>query len=236
MTNSLLFSGTRAWRGATAQSAIVLSLGAWVLGCRDAAPVTSPSSAHVLTSLTISVVGDDSSVAVGQPLYLEVRPLDQNGRSITVESLHERVSDTTRAVILPPARFDYGDYVLGAAPGNVVFTATATLGGVSLSATQPITVIPSGSALIEAVGGSRSLWKYAPGTVMVTRTAGDATVTWNLASGTHSIFWDSQPPGGAVAPVADATSAVLMRHFTVAGTYRYHCRVHPDMIGKIVVR
>jgi plastocyanin len=231
-----LFSGTRARRGATVRSAIVLSLGAWELGCGDATPVAPPPSTHVLTALTISVVGGDSSVAVGQPLYLEVRPLDQYGRSMAVESFYERVSDTTRAVLLPPARFDYGDYVLGAAPGKIVVTATATLHGVTISATRTITVRPSNSGTVEAVRRSKNVWKFAPGTVTITRIAGDAMVTWNLVLGAHSVVWDSQPAGGAVDSVGIVTGAVVMRHFTVAGAYHYHCRVHPDMVGKIVVR
>jgi plastocyanin len=236
MSGSHLFSCTRAGRGAAVRSALVLGLGAWVLGCPDAAPVAPPPSPNVLTALTISVVGGDSTVAVGRPLYLDVRPLDQNGTSIAVDNFYERVSDTTRAAIMPPARFDNGDYVLGAAPGNIVFTATATLRGVSLSATQAITILPSNSGMVEAARRLKNVWKWTPGTVTITRAAGDATVTWNLSPGAHSIFWHLQPAGASVDSAASPTDAILMRHFTVAGTYLYHCRVHPDMVGTIVVR
>jgi plastocyanin len=59
-----------------------------------------------------------------------------------------------------------------------------------------------------------------------------STVTWtNSDSATHTITaddgtWDS----GAV-----ANGKTYSRTFDTAGTYKYHCAVHPSMTGTVIV-
>ena len=71
---------------------------------------------------------------------------------------------------------------------------------------------------------------YVPGVVTV---AVGNTVTWmNTDSVSHTSTsdptgWDS----GIVAP-----GAAFSRSFQSAGSFRYHCAIHPGMIGTVVVR
>lgn len=226
------------------QAAIVLTVTALVVGCGDSnsipvAPPPPPTSGRVLTTIKISTGADSDSVPVGRLLSVTVQTFDQNGQALAADIV-QQVSDTTIAsldeVIETP--WDYGgqEVLIGGVPGKIVFTATATFHGVSLSATKPISILPSDSGTVSAMGGGGLAWHYAPGTLTVTRVAGDATVTWNLGWSSHSVHWDSQPPGGAVADIDAVTDGVVLRPFTVAGTYEYHCLVHPEMTGAIVVR
>lgn len=231
MTTSFLLRCVRTCSAGGLRAAIALGVGVWLLGCSDANPVTPPQApSRILTTVTVTI-GDN--VAVGQPLYFEINTLDQFRRPMVVETMDWQLSDTTHGVILSD---DYlGDYVLGAVPGNTVFTATATQGGDTRSGTHSINILPSDSGVVNAIGELGNRWHYAPGIVAVARTAGDAQVAWNLLHGLHTVHWDSQPAGGAVADIDSATAAVVTRHFTVAGTYEYHCLIHADMIGTVVV-
>ena len=56
-------------------------------------------------------------------------------------------------------------------------------------------------------------------------------VTWsNTDSTTHTVTFDNGPDCGTVAAGASQTV-----QFTVAGTFAFHCRIHPSMKGTIVV-
>ena len=56
-------------------------------------------------------------------------------------------------------------------------------------------------------------------------------VTWNNSdSPTHTVTFDNGPDCGTIASGASQTV-----QFATAGTFAYHCRIHPSMKGKIVV-
>jgi plastocyanin len=52
----------------------------------------------------------------------------------------------------------------------------------------------------------------------------------------HTVSWDSQPSGAAVADIGVSSSTNVARNFTVAGTYTYHCSIHSNMSGVVVVQ
>ena len=57
-------------------------------------------------------------------------------------------------------------------------------------------------------------------------------VTWtNNDSTTHTVTFDSGPNCGSVSSGGGTHTA----QFTVAGSYAYHCSIHPSMKGTIVV-
>jgi len=69
----------------------------------------------------------------------------------------------------------------------------------------------------------------------LTVTAGTA-VTFNFGTLGHNVFFDTQNAGTpADIPGINANSQV-QRTFTTAGTYRYHCTIHPGMAGSVVVQ
>ena len=148
MTDSFLLSGSRGRRsGAVIHAAILVSVGTWALGCSDVPVVpVVPRAGSVFTSVLIKTRTNHDSITVGQQLSLEVQARDQYGGSMVVDAVDERMSDPTIASIvsMPGGPWDYGnaDYIVGAKPGDVVLTVTASLDGVSHSATRPITVLP----------------------------------------------------------------------------------------------
>ena len=67
--------------------------------------------------------------------------------------------------------------------------------------------------------------------ISVTVTAGD-TVTWtNKDSTTHTATSDSGAFGGTLGPNAQFSFA-----FSNKGTFTYHCTLHPNMVGTVVVQ
>jgi plastocyanin len=67
----------------------------------------------------------------------------------------------------------------------------------------------------------------------LTINAGDA-VTFDFAGVAHNVFFDTQ---GAPADITGNNANIsVQRTFATAGTYRYHCNIHPSMTGSVVVR
>ena len=96
--------------------------------------------------------------------------------------------------------------------------STPTAGGTSSSVT-----IPMGAENL----GNRA---YNPGEVSVSV---GGTVTWvntdreSHTSTSNAAHWDS----GIIAPGRQFSST-----FPTAGTFQYHCAIHPGMVGTVVVR
>ena len=105
------------------------------------------------------------------------------------------------------------------------------------------------SAALMACGGSSTSPKPTPGTVTatsnlqftpstvtVTQNGAPATVTWVFQSVAHTVTWDTQPVGASVTDIGATSSASVSRDFSVSGTYTYHCSIHPQMTGTVVVQ
>jgi plastocyanin len=94
----------------------------------------------------------------------------------------------------------------------------------------PTTGVPSSSVTIPVGAESLGNRAYVPGELDI---AVGTTVTWmNTDSTSHTSTsnaagWDS----GIVAPGGQFSFA-----FQSAGTFPYHCAIHPGMVGTVVVR
>jgi plastocyanin len=137
-------------------------------------------------------------------------------------------SDVTKATIDPSS-----GVATGIANGTTTITATITSGSVTHSGTAQLVVSTPPSTQTVTAAASLS---FNPHSVTVGRSGGSASVTWAFQSVAHTVTWDSQPVGANVADIPATSSANVARTFTVAGTYTYHCSIHSNMSGIVVVQ
>jgi plastocyanin len=119
------------------------------------------------------------------------------------------------------------------AVGSADVTDAVTVDGVTKSGVSHVTVVAT--SVTGSIAATSTI-VFTPQLLNVDRGGAAATVTWSFGSVGHTVTWDSQPPGAAVADVAELTSASASRDFTVAGIYEYHCSIHPGMTGTILVQ
>jgi len=72
---------------------------------------------------------------------------------------------------------------------------------------------------------------FSPGSLTIN--SGE-TVTFAFAGVAHNVFFDT--PGGPADIGGNNANVSVQRTFNTAGTYQYHCNIHPSMTGTVVVR
>jgi plastocyanin len=77
---------------------------------------------------------------------------------------------------------------------------------------------------------------YTPQSLTLMRTAGSAAVTFTFQSVNHTGDWDTKPSGALGEDIESTSQTSVERQLTVAGTYTYHCEIHPSMTGTVVVQ
>lgn len=106
----------------------------------------------------------------------------------------------------------------------------------ALAALLPIAALGTGSSASAAptANASKSVtvtirnFDYSPGTINISK--GDRVVWANLDDVKHTATKGGSFTTGKIKP----GKAVAVK-FGSRGTYRYHCTLHPDMTGKVVV-
>lgn len=64
--------------------------------------------------------------------------------------------------------------------------------------------------------------------------ASGTAVTFSFGSVTHNVTFTAAT--GVPADIGNTMSANVSRTFSTAGTFSYHCTIHPQMTGTIVVQ
>ena len=88
---------------------------------------------------------------------------------------------------------------------------------------------PGPSNRVDAVGAT----SWSPATITIK--AGEAVTFRNSSSSTpHNVVFD-QAAAGHPPDVSDFTNSSKAVTFATAGTYNFHCGIHPVMTGQVVV-
>lgn len=72
---------------------------------------------------------------------------------------------------------------------------------------------------------------FSPSSVQV---AVGQSVTWRFQSVAHNVTFDQAPGVPADIPGSNSNTSIA-RTFGTAGTFTYHCTIHPEMHGTVVV-
>ena len=119
---------------------------------------------------------------------------------------------------------------------TLILTVSIGCGG-SSSTTLPSspspTPSPSGqTATVSIVAGARTLTTsaYAPNPIDV---MAGTTITW---MNNDTIAHDATANDGSWGSGTLAAGAQFSRVFSTAGTFTYHCTIHPGMVGTVTVR
>jgi plastocyanin len=116
------------------------------------------------------------------------------------------------------------------APIAAALAIATTCGGGSSTPTSPSTGNNNGTP-ITIVNGAQVLTNTAYSPNPLTISAG-ATVTWtNKDTTTHTATSDTGVFNGTVGPNAQFSFT-----FPNKGTFTYHCSLHPNMVGSVVVQ
>jgi plastocyanin len=119
-------------------------------------------------------------------------------------------------------------------PTSVIGNSSPTLTGSTPTATPKPTQTPSptptpaSNTTVTITTNSSGAFIFSPGTLTV---AAGTTVVWkNQTQVTHSVIGNTFG-GGTISP-----GGTLSFKFTSAGTFAYHCSIHPGMTGTIIVK
>ncbi|GHO45094.1 cupredoxin domain-containing protein [Ktedonospora formicarum] len=123
-------------------------------------------------------------------------------------------------------------FVLAACGGAEATTNTPTPTTAATATTAPTTVPTTEATTVPSGGDSVSIAQFAFAPESLTVKVG-TKVTWtNNDSATHTVTSDQ----GAFDSGALAPGSKFSFTFSKAGTYTYHCSIHPSMTATIVVQ
>jgi plastocyanin len=114
-----------------------------------------------------------------------------------------------------------------------LLTVTACGGGTTASPSSAGSAgsAPSAAGQSAATGAAVDIKNFAFNPASLTAKVGD-TVTWtNSDSAAHTVTWDDN----SVDSGNLAQGATFKHAFDSAGTFSYHCKIHPNMKGTITV-
>jgi len=125
-------------------------------------------------------------------------------------------------------------FLSGIAAGFVIAVVTACGGSSATQAPAASVSAPAGGTPTCAAGLGTGQQVAAAATAFTPNTSAvsaGGTVTWtNGDPVTHTVTFNNGPDCGNLASAASITVT-----FPAAGTYAYHCKIHPSMTGTVTV-
>ncbi|TMA26399.1 MAG: hypothetical protein E6J78_13800, partial [Deltaproteobacteria bacterium] len=172
--------------------------------------------------VTVSVSPSSASIAKGSTQQFSATAKDARGVAISPT---------------PATTWDTSNHAIATIDSNGLATGASSGGPITVTAT--ISTVPPGTAQLTvtpAVTTTTIEWSLAAQTTtVVTTISAGQQVQWHNADTTHSVVPDSAPPPQMEGPAATGATYGAQTIAT-AGTYHYHCGIHPTMHGTIVVQ
>jgi plastocyanin len=117
--------------------------------------------------------------------------------------------------------------ITGTVLGSSAITATVDQVTSSQATITVTNSFPSSASVTVGAGGADV---YDPAQADI---ASGGTVTFSWMGVLHNVTWDSPPPG--VNNSGDKSTGTFAATLTQAGTFNYHCTIHPGMNGSVTV-
>jgi plastocyanin len=108
-----------------------------------------------------------------------------------------------------------------------LMAGAAACGGSSAYSTSPG---GGGTPAPNTIDANPSL-AFLPSTLTV---ASGTTVTWTFEGVTHNVTFTAAT--GVPADIPNSANTSVQRTFSTAGTFAFHCSIHPQMTGTITVQ
>jgi len=212
-------------------SMVIILASALVAGCGGGGGSTvTPPPNPVFT--TLQVLPDSQTIfgAPGTQTQMSATPLDQFGHAMvglgaaTWSSSDESIATVNSSGLVTSV-------ALG---GPVTISASLTSGGVTKngSGTVKVADIPSADTVT-----ATTCQQFLPQSVTI---KAGGTVTWSFQSLAHTVTFNQPAPPGTPADLGTAaapySNTMISRVFTTAGTFNYHCSIHPGMTGVVIVQ
>lgn len=207
-------------------SMVIILASVVAAGCGGGGGGVTPPPPPVFTSLEVQPDTQTIFGAPGTQTQMSATPLDQNGHPILgLGAATWSSSDETIATVNAS-----GLVTSVALGGPVTISASLTSGGITKngSGTVKVADIPLTDTVTMTTGQ-----QVVPPSVTI-KVGG--SVTWVFQSLAHTVTFNVPTPAGTPADINASVNTKVSRTFNTAGTFNYHCSIHPGMTGVVNVQ
>jgi plastocyanin len=227
-TNAAILTVSTSAAGVATVTAVAIGT-AQVVATSDAKTATVNITVVPQVFTQVSVSPPSKSLAPPATQTLTATAVDQNGLAMAGTGFGAPAFSSSNTAV---ATVDAASGVVTAvANGAATVSASVVGAGVTKTGTSAITVAAGGGFPTSAVVEANGTYGWDPSSVDI---AAGGTVTFvNQTPYTHNVtFTDA---AGVPAGIADWIGDSRGSSFPTAGTFTYHCGIHPGMKGTVVV-